>query len=51
MKQWHMLVCAALVIGGVGLAIAGVSGVVALLPLLGCMVMMGAMFLMMRQGS
>ena len=47
MRHWHMLLCGALVFGGVGLAIAGVSGVVAFLPLVGCVVMMGAMVLMM----
>lgn len=47
MKHWHMLLCGAFVIGGAGLAIAGVGGVVAFLPFVGCMVMMGAMLLMM----
>lgn len=51
MRHWHMLLCGALVIGGVGLAIAGVSGVVAFLPLVGCMVMMGAMVLMMGRAK
>ena len=51
MKHWHMLLCGAFVIGGVGLALAGVGGVVAFLPLFGCMVMMGAMMLMMGGGA
>lgn len=51
MRHWHMLLCGALVIGGVGLAIAGVSGVVAFLPLVGCVVMMGAMVLMMGRAK
>lgn len=51
MKHWHMLICGSLVIAGVALAIAGVSGFVAFLPFLGCMVMMGAMLLMMGGGA
>lgn len=51
MKHWHMFVCGALVVGGIGLAIAGVSGVVAFLPVVGCVAMMGAMMLMMGRGA
>ena len=50
MKHWHMLVCAGFLVAGVGLAIAGV-GLVALLPVVGCMAMMGAMMLMMGRGA
>ena len=51
MKHSHMLLCGAFVIAGAGLAIAGVNGFVAFLPFLGCMVMMGAMLLMMSGGT
>ena len=50
-KHWHMLICGAFVIGGIALAVAGVSGVVAFLPVLGCVAMMGAMMLMMGRGA
>lgn len=51
MKHWHMLLCGAFVIGGIGLAIAGVNGAIAFLPVLGCVAMMGAMMLMMGRGA
>lgn len=51
MKYWHMLLCGGFVIGGIGLAIAGVNGAVAFLPVVGCMAMMGAMVWMMARGA
>lgn len=51
MKRWHMLLCGVFVIGGVGLAMAGVGGAIAVLPLVGCMLMMGVMMLMMGGGA
>ena len=50
-RHWHMLLCGAFVLGGVGLAIAGVGGAIAILPVVGCMAMMGAMMLMMSGGA
>ena len=51
MKHWHMLACGGFVLAGVALGVAGVSGVVAFLPLVGCMAMMGAMVWMMGRGT
>jgi len=50
MKSSHMLLCALLLVVGVGLLAAGV-GAAAFLPLVACMLMMGVMmWMMMRPG-
>ena len=51
MRTSHMLICVALVVAGVALLSAG-AGAATALPLLGCMLMMGAMLWMMgRRGG
>lgn len=50
MKTNHMIVCAVLLVAGVGLLASG-AGSLAFLPLIACMVMMGAMMYFMLGGS
>ena len=51
MKHWHMLLCLAFVVAGIVLVAAG-AGSLAVLPVLGCAAMMGAMvWMMMRSGG
>ena len=51
MKSSHMLLCALLLVVGVGLLAGGV-GAAAFLPLVACMLMMGVMvWMMMRPGE
>jgi hypothetical protein len=46
MKGWHMLICVALIAAGIVLIAAG-AGTVALIPVMGCVLMVGAMAWMM----
>jgi hypothetical protein len=50
MKTWHLLLCAGLIVAGIALLAAGVKAAV-LLPALGCVVMMGAMMVMMGRSG
>jgi Flp pilus assembly protein TadB len=47
MKSWHMLICFALIAAGIALVATG-AGAIALIPVIGCALMMGAMVWMMR---
>jgi hypothetical protein len=49
MKPWYILACAVVVVAGVTLAIVGNAW--ALVPVLGCALMMGAMVWMMMRGG
>ena len=50
MKGWHLIACAGLVAAGVVLAAVGLDAL-AILPVLGCAVMMGLMVWMMGRGG
>lgn len=50
MKSWHMLLCVALIAAGVVFVASGASGL-AVVALLGCALMMGAMVWMMMRGG
>lgn len=50
MKGWHMLLCVAFVAAGIALVAAGV-GALAVVPVIGCALMMGAMMWMMMRGG
>ncbi|MBK5231426.1 MAG: hypothetical protein JJE13_00390 [Thermoleophilia bacterium] len=50
MKSWHMLICLALIAAGIALVASG-AGAIALIPAIGCALMMGAMVWMMRSGG
>ena len=50
MKGWHIWACVALVTAGAILVATG-AGAVAIIPVLGCAAMMGAMVWMMMRGG
>lgn len=50
MNSWHMLLCAAVIAAGVVLVASG-AGALAVVPLIGCALMMGAMVWMMMRGG
>lgn len=50
MKSWHMLACFVLIAAGIVLVASG-AGAIALIPAIGCVLMLGAMVWMMRSGD
>jgi hypothetical protein len=50
MKGWHVMLCLAFVAAGVALVASG-AGAFAVVPVIGCALMMGAMVWMMTRGG